>query len=148
MRTIFREFRPDIVFHAAAYEHAPIMEKNVAEALNNNVFGLPNVLDISAENACQAFVLISSDKAVNPRNIMGATKRLGEMILACRNKDSMRCVSVRFGNVLGSSGSVIPVLQRQLISGQPLTITHPEVTRFFMTTREAVLVDIASVHPR
>jgi len=138
MRIIFREFRPDIVFHAAAYKHVPIMEKNVAEALNNNVFALLNVLDISAENACQAFVLISSDKAVNPRNVMGATKRLGEMILACRNNDSMRCVSVRFGNVLGSSGSVIPVLQRQLISGQPLTITHPEVTRFFMTTREAV----------
>ena len=138
MRIIFREFRPDIVFHAAAYKHVPIMEKNVTEALNNNVFALLNVLDISAENACQAFVLISSDKAVNPRNVMGATKRLGEMILACRNNDSMRCVSVRFGNVLGSSGSVIPVLQRQLISGQPLTITHPEVTRFFMTTREAV----------
>jgi FlaA1/EpsC-like NDP-sugar epimerase len=135
---IFREFRPDIVFHAAAYKHVPIMEKNVAEALNNNVFALLSLLDVSAENACQAFVLISSDKAVNPRNVMGATKRLGEMILACRNTNSMRCVSVRFGNVLGSSGSVIPVLQQQLISGQTLTITHPEVTRFFMTTREAV----------
>jgi FlaA1/EpsC-like NDP-sugar epimerase len=138
MRIIFREFRPDIVFHAAAYKHVPIMENNVAEALNNNVFALLSLLDISAENSCQAFVLISSDKAVNPRNVMGATKRLGEMILACRNTNSMRCVSVRFGNVLGSSGSVIPVLQRQLISGQPLTITHPEVSRFFMTTREAV----------
>jgi len=138
MRIIFREFRPDIVFHAAAYKHVPIMEKNVAEALNNNVFALLSLLDVSAENACQAFVLISSDKAVNPRNVMGATKRLGEMILACRNTNSMRCVSVRFGNVLGSSGSVIPVLQQQLISGQTLTITHPEVTRFFMTTREAV----------
>ena len=138
MRIIFREFRPNIVFHAAAYKHVPIMEKNVAEALNNNVFALLSLLDISAENACQAFVLISSDKAVNPRNVMGATKRLGEMILACRYTNSMRCVSVRFGNVLGSSGSVIPVLQRQLISGQPLTITHPEVSRFFMTTREAV----------
>jgi FlaA1/EpsC-like NDP-sugar epimerase len=138
MRIIFKEFRPDIVFHAAAYKHVPIMEKNVAEALNNNVFALLSLLDISAENACQAFVLISSDKAVNPRNVMGATKRLGEMILACRSASSMRCVSVRFGNVLGSSGSVIPVLQRQLTSGQPLTITHPEVSRFFMTTREAV----------
>jgi FlaA1/EpsC-like NDP-sugar epimerase len=138
MRIIFREFRPDIVFHAAAYKHVPIMEKNVAEALNNNVFALLSLLDISSENACNAFVLISSDKAVNPKNVMGATKRLGEMILACRDTNSMRCVSVRFGNVLGSSGSVIPVLQRQLIGGQPLTITHPEVTRFFMTTREAV----------
>jgi len=138
MRIIFREFRPDIVFHAAAYKHVPIMEKNVVEALNNNVFALLSLLDISSENACNAFVLISSDKAVNPKNVMGATKRLGEMILACRDTNSMRCVSVRFGNVLGSSGSVIPVLQRQLISGLPLTITHPEVTRFFMTTREAV----------
>jgi FlaA1/EpsC-like NDP-sugar epimerase len=138
MRIIFREFRPEIVFHAAAYKHVPIMEKNVAEALNNNVFALLSLLDISEANACQAFVLISSDKAVNPRNVMGATKRLGEMILACRNTNSMRCVSVRFGNVLGSSGSVIPVLQRQLVTGQPLTITHPEVSRFFMTTREAV----------
>lgn len=138
MRIVFRQFRPDIVFHAAAYKHVPIMEKNVAEALNNNVFALLSLLDISEENACQAFVLISSDKAVNPRNVMGATKRLGEMILGCRNSNSMRCVSVRFGNVLGSSGSVIPVLQRQLVSGQPLTITHPEVSRFFMTTREAV----------
>lgn len=138
MRIIFREFRPDIVFHAAAYKHVPVMEKNVAEALNNNVFALLGLLDISEQNACQAFVLISSDKAVNPKNVMGATKRLGEMILYCRNKSSMRCVSVRFGNVLGSSGSVIPVLQQQLISGQPLTITHPDVTRFFMTTREAV----------
>jgi FlaA1/EpsC-like NDP-sugar epimerase len=138
MRIILRDCRPDIVFHAAAYKHVPIMEKNIAEALNNNVFALLSLLDISAENACKAFVLISSDKAVNPKNVMGVTKRLGEMILACRNTNSMRCVSVRFGNVLGSSGSVIPVLQRQLISGQPLTITHPEVTRFFMTTREAV----------
>jgi FlaA1/EpsC-like NDP-sugar epimerase len=138
MRIIFREFKPDIVFHAAAYKHVPIMEKNVVEALNNNVFALLSLLDISAEHACQAFVLISSDKAVNPKNVMGATKRLGEMILACRNTNSMRCVSVRFGNVLGSSGSVIPVLQRQLVNGQPLTITHPEASRFFMTTREAV----------
>jgi FlaA1/EpsC-like NDP-sugar epimerase len=138
MRIIFRECRPDIIFHAAAYKHVPIMEKNVAEALNNNVFALLSLLDISGENACQAFVLISSDKAVNPKNVMGATKRLGEMILACRDTNSMRCVSVRFGNVLGSSGSVIPVLQRQLLNGQPLTITHPEVSRFFMTTREAV----------
>lgn len=138
MRIIFKEFRPDIVFHAAAYKHVPIMEKNVTEALNNNVFALLSLLDISGENACQAFVLISSDKAVNPKNVMGATKRLGEMILACRDTNSMRCVSVRFGNVLGSSGSVIPVLQRQLLSGQPLTITHPNVSRFFMTTREAV----------
>jgi FlaA1/EpsC-like NDP-sugar epimerase len=138
MGVIFREYRPDLVFHAAAYKHVPIMERNVQEALNNNVFALLGLLDISEENACEAFVLISSDKAVNPRNVMGVTKRLGEMILACRDSHAMRCVSVRFGNVLGSSGSVIPVFQRQLRNGEPLTITHPEIHRFFMTTREAV----------
>jgi FlaA1/EpsC-like NDP-sugar epimerase len=137
MRVIFREYRPDFVFHAAAYKHVPIMEKNVQEALNNNVFALLSLLDISEESECEAFVLISSDKAVNPRNVMGVTKRLGEMILACRDSRYVRCVSVRFGNVLGSSGSVIPVLQQQLRTGQPLTITHPEISRFFMTTCEA-----------
>jgi FlaA1/EpsC-like NDP-sugar epimerase len=95
-------------------------------------------MDIAEKSGCQNFVLISSDKAVNPTNVMGATKRVGELILACQKANSMRCVSVRFGNVLGSSGSVVPVLQRQLRNGEPLTITHPEIRRFFMTTREAV----------
>jgi len=95
-------------------------------------------MDIAEKNGCQNFVLISSDKAVNPTNVMGATKRVGELILACQKANLMRCVSVRFGNVLGSSGSVVPVLQRQLRKGEPLTITHPEIRRFFMTTREAV----------
>lgn len=96
------------------------------------------MLELAEENGCQSFVLISSDKAVNPTNVMGATKRIGEMIVSCRPRESMRCVSVRFGNVLGSHGSVVPILQEQLRRGQPLTVTHPEVKRFFMTTREAV----------
>jgi len=138
MAAIFKEHSPDVVFHAAAYKHVPIMERNVQEAVKNNVFALVSLMDIAERNGCQNFVLISSDKAVNPTNVMGATKRVGELILACQKANSMRCVSVRFGNVLGSSGSVVPVLQRQLQRGEPLTITHPEIRRFFMITREAV----------
>ena len=138
MRKIFVEHKPQIVFHAAAYKHVPIMERNVHEAVKNNVFALLSLLEVAEANACQNFVFISSDKAVNPTSIMGATKRLGELILSCRPADCMRCVSVRFGNVLGSNGSVVPVLQEQLRNGRPLTITHPEIKRFFMTTHEAV----------
>jgi len=138
MDAIFKEHRPEVVFHAAAYKHVPIMERNASEAVKNNVFALLTLVDIAEANGCRNFVLISSDKAVNPTNVMGATKRVGELILACRNSRSMQCASVRFGNVLGSSGSVVPVLQKQLRNGEPLTITHPEIRRFFMTTREAV----------
>lgn len=138
LRYVFRKYRPDVIFHAAAYKHVPIMEANVQEAVKNNIFALLELLEVADENRCQSFVLISSDKAVNPTNVMGATKRAGELIVSCRPSGGMRCVSVRFGNVLGSSGSVVPLLQEQLRNGQPLTITHPDVTRFFMTTREAV----------
>jgi FlaA1/EpsC-like NDP-sugar epimerase len=138
MRRIFAEHKPQIVFHAAAYKHVPMMEKNVHEAVKNNVFALLSLLEIAGENGCSNFVLISSDKAVRPTNVMGATKRLGELIISCRPTNSMRCVSVRFGNVLGSNGSVLPVFQQQLRDNQPLTVTHPEIKRFFMTTREAV----------
>jgi FlaA1/EpsC-like NDP-sugar epimerase len=138
MCAIFNEHRPHVVFHAAAYKHVPVMERNAQEAVRNNVMALLGLLDIAEEHHCRSFVLISSDKAVNPTNIMGATKRLGELILACRDANSMRCVSVRFGNVLGSSGSVVPIFQQQIRNHQPLTITHPAIRRFFMTTREAV----------
>jgi len=144
MRAIFREHRPDVVFHAAAYKHVPLMEHNAGEAVRNNVFSLLALLDVAEESACRGFVLISSDKAVNPASVMGATKRLGEMILAARERGSLRCVSVRFGNVLGSSGSVVPILKGQLRSGHPLTITHPEVRRFLMTPREAVAMVLLS----
>jgi len=130
--------RPEIIFHAAAYKHVPMMECNVQEAVKNNVLGLLSLLDLADDMGCKSFVLISSDKAVNPTNVMGATKRICELILASRPKNGMRCVSVRFGNVLGSSGSVIPVLKQQLRNHQPLTVTHPEIKRFFMMTREAV----------
>jgi FlaA1/EpsC-like NDP-sugar epimerase len=138
VRGLLGEFRPEIVFHAAAYKHVPMMESNVQEAVKNNVFGLVGLLDLASEAECKSFVLISSDKAVNPTNVMGATKRICELVLSSRPVNGMRCVSVRFGNVLGSNGSVIPVLQQQLQNRQPLTITHPEIKRFFMITPEAV----------
>jgi FlaA1/EpsC-like NDP-sugar epimerase len=137
MQILFRSEAPQAIFHAAAYKHVPIMECNVQEAVRNNIFGLLSLLDVAEQNAVESFVLISSDKAVNPTSVMGATKRICELIVSCRDSKSMRCTSVRFGNVLGSNGSVIPVLQQQLQNNQPLTITHPEITRFFMTTREA-----------
>ena len=135
---IFAEYLPEVVFHAAAYKHVPVMERNVQEAMNNNVFALLNLLEIAEASGCKGFVLISSDKAVNPTSIMGATKRIGELITASRPSNGMRCVSVRFGNVLGSNGSVVPVFQEQIRRNEPLTITHPEIKRYFMTGREAV----------
>jgi FlaA1/EpsC-like NDP-sugar epimerase len=138
MQKLFVEHRPEVVFHAAAYKHVPMMESNVGTAVRNNVFALLDLLQVAEDNGCNGFVLISSDKAVNPTSTMGATKRLGELIISHRHSNKMRCVAVRFGNVLGSCGSVIPVLQEQLRSGRPLTITHPEMKRFFMTIREAV----------
>ncbi|HLZ41973.1 MAG TPA: nucleoside-diphosphate sugar epimerase/dehydratase [Candidatus Sulfotelmatobacter sp.] len=143
---IFQDSRPDTVFHAAAYKHVPLMEVNVTEAVQNNIFGLMTLLDVACESECGTFILISSDKAVNPCNVMGATKRIGELIIAHRPTNGMRCLAVRFGNVLGSNGSVIPVLQQQLRSNEPLTVTHPDMKRFFMTIREAIsLVLQASV---
>jgi FlaA1/EpsC-like NDP-sugar epimerase len=138
VRGLLAEFSPQIIFHAAAYKHVPMMECNVREAVKNNVVALLGLLDLAEEAGCKNFVLISSDKAVNPSNVMGATKRICELILSSRPANGMRCVSVRFGNVLGSSGSVIPVLRQQLQNQQPLTITHPEMSRFFMLIPEAV----------
>ncbi len=138
VRRLLSQVKPDIIFHAAAYKHVPMMESNVQEAVKNNVLGLLGLLGLADEVGCKNFVLISSDKAVNPTNIMGATKRTCELILSSRPQNGMRCVSVRFGNVLGSSGSVVPVLTQQLHNHEPLTVTHPDIERFFMTTREAV----------
>ena len=138
VRSMLLEFCPEIIFHAAAYKHVPMMESNVQEAVKNNVLGLIGLLDLAAEAGCKSFVLISSDKAVNPTNVMGATKRICELVISSRPPNGMRCVSVRFGNVLGSSGSVIPVLKQQLRNHQPLTVTHPDIKRFFMITPEAV----------
>jgi FlaA1/EpsC-like NDP-sugar epimerase len=138
MRRILAEGAVEIIFHAAAYKHVPLVELNIRGALTNNVLAVPPLLDVAEESGCEAFVLISSDKAVQPTSFMGATKRLGELILAARPKKHMRCVSVRFGNVLGSQGSVIPVFKEQIEKEGRITITHPEITRFFMTIPEAV----------
>ena len=138
MRRIYADRAPEITFHAAAYKHVPMMEFNVQEAVRNNVLGLMGLLEIAENASCCRFVLISSDKAVNPTSVMGATKRICEIIVSSRPAMKMQCTSVRFGNVLGSSGSVVPVFKQQLHEGLPLTITHPNMKRFFMMIPEAV----------
>lgn len=138
VEAILSRFAINTVFHAAAYKHVPLTESNVSEALRNNVFGLMSMLDAAETCHCSSFVLISSDKAVNPSSFMGSTKRLGELILAARPTSNMRCVTVRFGNVLGSQGSVVPLFQQQIRTTRRITVTHPEITRYFMTIPEAV----------
>jgi len=148
---VVARFRPDYVFHAAAYKHVPMLESNIREAVRNNVVGTRNIAESAIRHNVRKFVLISTDKAVNPSSVMGATKRIAERLLLgasarCRGSTEFRIV--RFGNVLGSDGSVIPLFQRQLAAGQPLTVTHPEVRRYFMTIPEAAqLVLQAAVLP-
>jgi FlaA1/EpsC-like NDP-sugar epimerase len=139
LEEIFREHGPQSVYHAAAYKHVPLMETHLFEAVENNVFGTRNVARAAAAFGAEDFVLISSDKAVRPANVMGATKRLAEMVSQAQGQSSGngRFISVRFGNVLGSSGSVIPLFKQQIAAGGPLTVTHPEMRRFFMTIPEA-----------
>ncbi len=138
MEAILSRFGINSVFHAAAYKHVPLMESNVSEAVRNNIFGLISMLEAADKCNCANFVLISSDKAVNPTSFMGCTKRLGELILAARPSSKMRCVTVRFGNVLGSQGSVVPLFQEQIRTTRRITVTHPDITRYFMTIQEAV----------
>jgi FlaA1/EpsC-like NDP-sugar epimerase len=138
IRQIFRSIRPEVVFHAAAHKHLPLLERHPCEGVKSNVMGTRHLVEAAVETHAERFILISTDKAADPTSILGATKRLAEMILQAHSGGTTKLASVRFGNVLGSRGSFLSTLSDQIENGEPVTITHPDVTRFFMTVEEAV----------
>lgn len=137
MDNVFEKFKPEVVFHAAAYKHVPMLEKNPWQAVFNNIVGSRVIMEMAVKHHVDRFVLVSTDKAVRPSSVMGASKRVTELIMQCQQDNGTRLMAVRFGNVVGSSGSVIPLFRRQIERGGPVTVTHPEVNRFFMTIPEA-----------
>lgn len=134
---LFKKYKPNIVFHAAAYKHVPLVERNPWEAIYSNIIGTKVLINASVKHRVERFVLVSSDKAVRPTNVMGTSKRVVEKLLQLQNNDTTKFMAVRFGNVIGSSGSVVPLFLNQIKKGGPITVTHPEITRFFMTIEEA-----------
>ena len=138
MSSLFAEYKPQLVFHAAAYKHVPILEAQPHQGVKNNVLGTKTILDVACEANTDKFILISTDKAVNPANILGVSKRIAELYTESINQNTLtKCITVRFGNVLDSAGSVIPLFREQIRNGGPVTVTHREITRFFMTIKEA-----------
>ena len=138
MRAVMKRYGVQAIFHAAACKHVPLMEANPEEAVRHNVFGLETVLKVAEQSGCEDFLFLSSDKAVHPAGVMGCTKRIGELMIADCRASAMRCLSVRFGNVLSSQGSVVPLFQEQMRRHREITVTHAEMTRYFMTIPEAV----------
>ncbi|WP_406830036.1 polysaccharide biosynthesis protein [Pedococcus sp. KACC 23699] len=143
---LFREHRPEIVFHAAALKHLPVLERHPCEGVKSNVLGTQNLVEAAVAHRASKLILISTDKAADPSSVLGATKRLAEMVLADRHSPTTSLASVRFGNVLGSRGSLLHVIKQQVASGRPVTVTHPDVTRFFMTVEEAVGLVLEAAH--